>query len=330
MKKTIKVGVIGAGRIGKLHIENLAKNIPGVDLVGIADSNLTKELIDWAKSLGIENIYSDAYELINNPTVEAIVICSSTNTHVDFMIACAKAGKHVFLEKPIDIDINKAIVGIKEVEQADIKVQLGFVRRFDSVYKDIFDEINSKKYGKPEVIRIISNDPYPPSLEYTKVCGGLFMDMSIHDFDMARFLSGSEVKSVIAFGDAIINPELKEIGDIDTAKITLTMENGVICAIENCRKSDNGYDLRVEVECENGRIMSKNIEQYSLNDDEPFFVSRFKKAFLDEMVSFIESIQSNKKPQICLIDGLKAMNIAKAAKQSFDDGCIVQIKKTNL
>ena len=327
MKKTIKVGVIGAGRIGKLHIENLAKNIPGVDLVGIADSNLTKELIDWAKSLGIENIYSDAYELINNPAIEAIVICSSTNTHVDFMIACAKAGKHVFLEKPIDININKAIVGIKEVEQADIKVQLGFVRRFDSVYKDIFDEINSKKYGKPEVIRIISNDPYPPSLEYTKVCGGLFMDMSIHDFDMARFLSGSEVKSVVAFGDAIINPELKEIGDIDTAKTTLTMENGVICVIENCRKSDNGYDLKVEVKCENGELFSRIIGKEILNEHEPFFVSRFKEAFLLEMISFIDVIQNNNQPKISLKDGLAAMNIAKAAKQSLEEGCVITLNR---
>lgn len=319
MTKEIRVGVIGAGRIGKLHIENLARNIPGVKLIGIAVLHVTSELLTWAKSLGINHVYSDAYELINQPDIDAIVISSSTNTHVDFMIACAKAGKHIFIEKPIDVDINKAKIGIEAVESSGVIAQLGFVRRFDSVYKAVFDDIVSNKFGKPKTIKIISKDPYPPSLEYTKVCGGMFMDMSIHDFDMARFLSSSEVKSVNASGSAIINPSLKELGDIDTARTILTMENGIICTIENCRRSDNGYDLRVEVECENGTIFSKEVDQ-NLSNDEPFFVNRFKKAFLDEMISFVECVKNNKKPQICLVDGLKAMIIAGAAKKSLTNG----------
>lgn len=337
MKKTIKIGVIGAGRIGKLHINNLVKNVPGAELIGIADINADKELIKWAADLGIKDVYKDPYELINRMDLEAIVICSSTNTHVDFMIAAAKAGKNIFLEKPIDLDLKKALEGIKAVEKSGVKIQLGYVRRFDHNYKKVREIVASGKLGKPHIIKITSRDAIPPTFEYAKASGGLFFDMSIHDFDMARYLSGSEAEEISAFGAVMINPQLEEIGDIDAATIMIRMKNGVLCIIDNVRKSGYGYDLRSEVECENGCVQSGNDNPTTtiistmdgVVSDIPkwFFLERFEEAFRDEMISFVDDIRNDRIPQIGLQDGLASVLIATAAKKSVEESRIVNINE---
>jgi len=337
MKKSIKIGVIGVGRIGKLHINNLVKSVPGAELIGIADINADEELIKWAENLGIKNIYRDPYELINRPDLEAIVICSSTNTHVDVMIAAAEAGKNIFLEKPIDLELKKALEGIKAVEKSGVKIQLGYVRRFDHNYKKVREIVASGKLGKPHIIKITSRDACPPTFEYAKVSGGLFFDMSIHDFDMARYLSDSEAEEISAFGAVMMDPQLKEIGDIDAATIMLRMKNGVLCIIDNVRKSGYGYDLRSEVECENGCVQSGNDSPTTtiistmdgVISDLPkwFFVERFEEAFRDEMISFVDDIRNNRTPQIGLQDGLASILIATAAKKSVEEGRIVNINE---
>lgn len=337
MKELVKIGVIGAGRIGRLHIKNLAKSVPGAELIGIADINVNEELLKWAEGLGIKNVYSDPYELINLPNLDAVVICSSTNTHVDLMIAAAEAGKDIFLEKPIDIEIEKAIRGIRAVEKAGVKIQMGYVRRFDHNYKKVRETVASGKLGKIHIVKITSRDPLPPSFEYAKVSGGMFMDMTIHDFDMARFLSGSEVEEVSAFGTAMMDTQLEKIGDIDVATTMLRMKNGALCIIDNTRKSGYGYDLRSEVQCENGCVQSSNDNPTTtvistmdgVTSDLPkwFFIERFEDAFLEEMISFVDDIRNDKVPEIGLKDGIASMLIARAAKMSADEGRTVKMSE---
>lgn len=337
MKDIVKVGVIGIGRVGKLHVENLVKNVPGAQLIGIADINIDEDMKKWASKLENCNIYSNPFELINNEEIDMVVISSSTNTHVDYMIAAAKAKKDIFLEKPIDIDIERAIEGIKEVEKSGVKVQMGYVRRFDHNYRKVKDEVSSGKLGKINIIKITSKDPCQPPFEYAKISGGLFMDMSIHDFDMARFLSGSEVDYVSAFGDARLDARLEEIGDIDTATIMLRMKNGVLCIIDNIRKSGYGYDLRSEVQCENGCVMCYNDKDTNstictdkgIVSDLPkwFFKERFEEAFRDEMRSFVDDIINDRTPQVGLEDGVISMLIARAAKISFEEKRVVKISE---
>lgn len=337
MKKSIKIGVIGAGRLGRLHIKNLAKSVNGAEVIGIADIAANEELIQWAADLGIKDVYTNPHELINRSDLEAVVVCSSTDTHIDLMIAAAEAGKDIFLEKPIGLETEKVLEGIKAVEKTGVKIQVGYVRRFDRNYKKVRDTVASGKLGKPHIVKITSRDACPPPFEYAKVSGGLFLDMSIHDFDIARYLSGSEVEEVSAFGAVMMNPQLEEIGDIDAATIMLRMKNGVLCIIDNIRKSGYGYDVRSEVECENGCVQSNNDTQTStiistmdgIVSDLPkwFFPERFEEAFRDEMISFIDDLRNDRTPQIGLNDGLASMLIAKAAKKSADEGRIVKMNE---
>lgn len=337
MKESIKIGVIGAGRIGKLHIENLVKRVPGAELIGIADTNLNEERLKWAANLGIKNVYTEPYELIKCSDLDAIVICSPTNTHVDYMIAAAEVGKDIFLEKPIDLNLEKILNGIKIVEESGVKIQLGYVRRFDHNYKKVRETVASGKLGKPHIIKITSRDACPPTFEYAKASGGLFMDMSIHDFDMARYLSGSEVEEVSAFGGIMMDLNLEKIGDIDTATIMLRMKNGVLCVIDNVRKSGYGYDLRTEVECENGCVQSGNdipttaiiSTMDGIVSELPkwFFLERFEEAFRDEMISFVDDLRYDRTPQIGLQDGLASILIATAAQKSIQEHRIVKINE---
>lgn len=340
MKETVKIGVIGAGRLGKLHIEHLAKSVPGAELIGIADIMANDELIQWAAELGIKDVYTDPYALINRSDLDAVVICSSTDTHIELMVAAAEAGKDIFLEKPIGLDIEKVLDGIKAVEKSGVKIQMGYVRRFDHNYRKVRETVACGKLGKEHIIKITTKDACPPTFEYAKVSGGLFMDMSIHDFDMARCLSGSEVEEVSAFGTVMTDPKLEEIGDIDVATTMLRMKNGVLCIIDNVRKSGYGYDLRCEVQCENGCVQSNNDSPTTtvvstmegIVSDIPkwFFLERFEEAFRDELISFVDDIRNDRTPQIGLKDGLASMLIAKAAEKSLKERRIVKMSEYSI
>ena len=336
MEKQVNVGVIGAGRIGKLHIEHLAKSISNANLVAVADVNMNAELSDWVKGLGAE-AYQNPDKIFADPQIEAVVICSSTNTHVDLMIRAAKAGKDIFLEKPIDFEIQRALEGIRAVQEAGVKIQLGYVRRFDHNFKAVQETVASGKLGKPHIIKITTRDAAPPPFEYAKVSGGIFLDMSIHDFDMARFLSGSEVAEVSAYGQVMMDPQLEEIGDVDVATTMLKMENGVLCIVDNVRKSGYGYDLRSEVECENGCAQMYNdtnstmvvstMEGIISEKPKWFFLERFQEAFLVELQSFVDDIQNDRQPAVGVKEGLMSMAIAKAAKKSLQEGRSVKMSE---
>lgn len=281
---------------------------------------------DWIKKAGIENKTKDHMDIINDPEVDVVVICSPTDTHVDIIKeACAK-GKHIFCEKPISLSIDEAKIALEAVKEANVKLQMGFNRRFDKNFKELRDILNKGELGNIQTLRITSRDPEPPPVEYIKRSGGLFMDMMIHDFDMARYLMQSEITEVYATGGALVNPDIAQYDDIDTALVTLKFENGSMAMIENCRRSVYGYDQRVEVLGDKGAIDVGNEQTTTLNyhraegiskDNPPyFFLERYSDAYKVEMDGFIEAIL-NDTDVICSIeDGYKAQEIAVKCKES--------------
>ena len=339
MNKALKIGIIGAGRIGRLHAENLVASVSEAKVTAIADPFMTGQTQAWASSLDIA-CFRDASEVMGNPEIDAVFICSSTNTHADYIMGAAKNGKHVFCEKPIDFDLKKTKKALDIVEKSGVKLQLGFVRRFDHNHKKVRDTVASGMLGKPHVIRITSRDPEPPPFAYARVSGGLFMDMMIHDFDMARYLSGSEVLEVMAYGDALISPKLKEIDDIDVATVMIKFENGAFGIIDNSRKASYGYDQRTEVHCESGCVRTENdlINCASISTaqgvmcEKPtwFFLERYNDAFIAEERAFINSVIDNKEISVSGIDGIKSVLIAMAAKESLKRNRPVSISEIEI
>jgi len=335
MNKKIKVGVIGAGRIGKLHTENILYNIKDAEIKAVADINADK-IRDWAFELGIPNVYSDYREIINDNEIDAVLICSSTDTHSRIIIEAAEAGKHIFCEKPIDMDVDKINAALDAVEKAGVKLQIGFNRRFDHNFKAVRDIVKEGKIGDPHIIKITSRDPAPPPIEYVKVSGGIFLDMTIHDFDMARYLSGSEVTEVYTNAAVLVDPEIGKAGDVDTAIITLKFANGAIGVIDNSRKAAYGYDQRVEVFGSKGSVSVSNDTPTSavlsteegVFSDKPkyFFLERYKESFIEEMKLFFDAIKNDKETPVKGIDGLKPVLIGLAALESYKTGMPVKIK----
>ena len=230
---TITFGIIGAGRIGKLHADNLLSHVKGAKLKTVTDPFLDES---WAASRNIPETGKDHRIMLDDPEIDAILIGSPSPEHAAQMIECARAGKHIFCEKPIALDPDIIRNALAEVEKSCVKLQVGFNRRFDPNFAAVQGQIASGALGEPHIIRITSRDPAPPPAEYVTSSGGLFMDMTIHDFDMARFLCGSEVTEVHAYGAVLVDPEIGKAGDIDTAVISLKFANGALGIIETAEK----------------------------------------------------------------------------------------------
>jgi myo-inositol 2-dehydrogenase/D-chiro-inositol 1-dehydrogenase len=334
-KKKLKIGIIGAGRIGKLHAENIVAKIKEVELKSIADIFMDDKMEKWAYGIGIKNAYKDYRKIIEDREIDAVLICSSTDTHAKLIIECSEASKHVFCEKPIDLNVEKIEEAINAVEKAGVKFQVGFNRRFDHNFKKVQESVKDGQIGDVHLLKITSRDPQPPPLEYVKVSGGIFLDMTIHDFDMARYLTGSEVTEVYAVGDTLIDPSIKEYGDVDTAVVTLKFENGAIGVIDNSRKAVYGYDQRVEVFGSKGCVTVQNDKPNTVEistvdgvfSEKPkyFFLERYEDSYIDEIKSFIDSILEDKEPPVKGIDGLKPVLIGLAAKKSLETGKPVRV-----
>ena len=334
--KTIRVGVIGAGRIGKIHAENLATRVPGAVVAAIADPNVAaaKEL---AEKLHVEAYYEDYRKIIEDKTIDAVAICSSTDTHAKFMTEAAEAGKHIFCEKPIDHTLEKIDRALAAVSKAGVKCQIGFNRRFDPNFKKVRQMVLDGKVGDVHILRITSRDPSAPPVSYVKVSGGMYLDMTIHDFDMARYLSGSEVVEVYAAGGVMVDPEIGKAGDIDTAIITLKFANGAIGTIDNSRQAVYGYDQRVEVFGSKGMVAvannTPNSSVYSNADgvvsEKPlyFFLERYMDSFIAEMQDFIAAIQNNQPTPVTALDGRKPILIALAANKSMRENRPVKLSE---
>lgn len=336
MKGKINVGILGLGRIGKLHVENIV-TMQAFNIVSVADVIITEETKKWANGLGITNIYTDPSKVINDKSINAILICSSTNTHADFIIECAKAGKNIFCEKPIDFNINKINEALSEVNKAGVKLQVGFVRRFDHNHKKVRDVVASGTLGNPHIVKVTSRDPEPAPIDYVKVSGGLFADMMIHDFDMVRYLAGSEVTEITAYGSIMIDERVAQYDDIDTAIAMMKFENGAIGVIDNSRKAGYGYDQRTEVHCAKGCVqVSNDVQNTSMIStvdgvfiEKPvwFFLERYNDAFKSEIAAFADAIINDKEPVVGGIDGLMSVKIAIAAKKSLKENRPVKLSE---
>jgi myo-inositol 2-dehydrogenase/D-chiro-inositol 1-dehydrogenase len=292
---------------------------------------------EWANSIGITRCTKDPDEVFNAPDVDAVFICSSTNTHADFIIRAAAAKKDIFCEKPIAVEIPKIKEALDAVDAAGVKLQVGFVRRFDRSHKAVRDTVASGKLGNPYVVKVCSRDPAGPPMSYVAVSGGIFMDMMIHDFDMVRYLSGSDVVEVSATGTVLTDPHYADYGDVDTAIVTLKFANGAIGVIDNCRQAPYGYDQRVEVLCEKGSVQdNNNLENEAfistadgVESAKPtyFFLERYNDAFIEEVREFIDAIRNGKDVPATGIDGLESVRIAEAAGKSLREGRPVKLEE---
>ena len=331
MSKKLRIGIIGAGRIGKLHANNLVSRVKDAELVAVSDvyEPAAKDLVE---KLGIANYYSDYHKILVDPTIEAVFICSSTDTHSPISIEAARAGKHIFCEKPIDHDLDKIKVVLEEVKKAGVKYQVGFNRRFDRNFSHVHDVVKNGGIGDVQIVKVTSRDPEAPPLSYVKVSGGIFVDMTIHDFDMVRYLSGSEVTEVSAFGACLVNPEIAAAGDVDTCIITLRFANGALGVIDNSRQAVYGYDQRIEVFGSKGCITAdnetpNNTTYYTADGvmkEKPlwFFLERYNDAFIAEENAFVEACLNNTDTAVGAFDGLQPVLIAIAAKESCEKGGI--------
>ncbi len=333
----IKVGIIGAGRIGKVHITSIATRVKDAVVKSVADPFMNDETAAWAKAMGAQVVTKDYKEILADPEIAAVLICSSTDTHSPISVEAIKAGKHVFCEKPIDHDIEKIQQVIEALEGTNLKYQVGFNRRFDHNYEAVQRAVAEGKIGKPEIIKITSRDPEPPSIDYVKVSGGMFLDMTIHDFDMARFLAGCDAEEVYVQGANLVDPAIGEAGDVDTAVITMKMENGAIVVIDNSRRSAYGYDQRAEVFGSEGMVACENDSQSKavlsnadgVTAEKPlfFFLERYMDAYGKEVSMFIDAIVNDKEAPLNVYDGLKPVLMGLAAKKSYEEHRPVKISE---
>lgn len=328
--KTITTGILGAGRIGTLHADNLLA-MPGVRVKTIADPFLKPD--DWS-SRGV-NPTLEPEDVINDPEIEAVLICSPTPTHAPLTEAAAKAGKHIFCEKPIDLDPARIRQTLDVVDRAGVKLQVGFNRRFDPTFGRVRQAVIDGDVGDIHIVKITSRDPEAPPVSYVETSGGIFLDMTIHDFDMVRFLTASEVEEVHVMGAVLIDPAIGEAGDIDTAVTSLKMSNGALAVIENSRQAVYGYDQRVEVFGSKGAAEAGNETAnrvtFSTKDgvasDTPlyFFLERYQASFVAELEAFFDSIREDREPPVGGRDGLMSVLIGLAAGKSLAENRPVRV-----
>lgn len=330
----IRIGVIGAGRIGKIHADNILR-LAEAEVAAISDPFAGPELKEWAAARGIPTVTTDSLEIIANPDIDAVFICSSTDTHVQLIKLAAQAGKHIFCEKPISKDLAESEQACLAAEAAGVKLQTGFNRRFDHNFKRVREHVQTGTIGVPHIVKITSRDPNPPQEEYIKVSGGIFMDMAIHDFDMARYISGSEVEEVFAQGSVLINPVFAEHGDVDTAIVNLRFASGALGVIDNSRQAAYGYDQRVEAFGSKGSVAAANDHPNTaevstaegLLRDKPlhFFLERYNQAYVEETQMFVDCLLQDKPVPVSGWDALAAERIALAAKLSLRLGRPVKV-----
>jgi myo-inositol 2-dehydrogenase/D-chiro-inositol 1-dehydrogenase len=319
----LRVAVLGVGRIGSMHADVVAHDVPGATLVGVADA-VPDVAETVAAKLGVPAV--DIDKVLERDDVDAVAICSSTDTHVDLMVSAAQAGKAILCEKPISLDLPEVDHALAAVEAAGVPLMIGFNRRFDPAHRSVRDAVAAGSVGEPHLVRISSRDPAPPPLDYVRVSGGIFLDMTIHDFDMARFVTGSEVVEVYADGAVRIEPGFAEVGDVDTAVVTLRHESGCLTVIDNSRQAVYGFDQRVEVFGAEGMAASENPAAHTgiLRTAEGthasplpyFFLERYSLSYQREWAAFVDAVQRGTPPPVTGADGRAPLVIGLAADRS--------------
>ncbi|GAA0776227.1 inositol 2-dehydrogenase [Roseibium denhamense] len=318
----IKVGVLGAGRIGKVHAKAISSTA-GAELYAVSDAfpDAAQALADQygARTAAIDEVSDDT-------NVDAVVICTPTDTHADLIEKFAHAGKAIFCEKPIDLSLERVKACLNTVEKLGATLMLGFNRRFDPHFKAVRDAIEEGRIGDVEMVQITSRDPGAPPPDYIQVSGGIFRDMTIHDFDMARYLLAEEIASVYATASVLVDPQIGKLGDYDSATIVLTTVSGKHCSISNSRRASYGYDQRIEVHGSRGAIAAENqrpvsielatSEGYLKPPLHDFFMTRYTEAYAAEIAAFVDAIVNNRAPAPNGEDGLRALALAEAALKS--------------
>ncbi|MFC1786062.1 inositol 2-dehydrogenase [Candidatus Neomarinimicrobiota bacterium] len=328
--KSINVGIIGVGRIGKLHCDNLIQ-ISGVNIAAITDPFMDT---DWTRGRDLK-VVQDTEAIFSDPAIDAVFILSPSTLHAEQIVQAARAGKHIFCEKPIALDPLRIQEALEAVELAGVKLQIGFNRRFDPNFRHLKDVYKAGQIGDLYMVKVIARDPSPPPAEYVKNSGGIFLDMTIHDFDMVRYLSDSEVVEVYSVGAVLIDPAIGEAGDVDTAITTMTLENGALAVIDNSREAVYGYDQRIELFGSKGSIAAENntatrtirmtVDGTLSERPLDFFLERYQDSFRLEVNEFFEAISGNGKITADGEAGLMSILIGLAAKKSLDENRPIKI-----
>ncbi|EGK5059138.1 D-chiro-inositol-2-dehydrogenase IolG2 [Salmonella enterica] len=333
--KKLRCGVIGLGRVGKMHVENMYL-LPQLDIICAADYFI-EEMSDWLYSVNITSGYKNYQELLQRDDIEAVFIFTSTDMHEEIVTAAAQAGKHIFCEKPLSMneDEQASMAVLRKVKEKGVTLQVAFNRRFDPQFHEVFELVRSGKIGRPQMIKITSRDPDLLPHDLIKRIGGLIFDFTMHDFDMARFMMQDEVSEVYVKGNTLIDPSLKNIDDVDTLAVMLTFRNGGYALIDNCRRAVYGYDQRVEVFGSEGMAYADNVSESTvkvfnsqhciMKNPLPDFTVRYREAYRTEILHFIDSVLHHT-PVVCTgEDALLAQRIAIAAQQSLKSGLPVKI-----
>ncbi|EJB0685728.1 D-chiro-inositol-2-dehydrogenase IolG2 [Salmonella enterica] len=333
--KKLRCGVIGLGRVGKMHVENMYL-LPQLDIICAADYFI-EEMSDWLYSVNITSGYKNYQELLQSDDIEAVFIFTSTDMHEEIVTAAAQAGKHIFCEKPLSMneDEQASMAVLRKVKEKGVTLQVAFNRRFDPQFHEVFELVRSGKIGRPQMIKITSRDPDLLPHDLIKRIGGLIFDFTMHDFDMARFMMQDEVSEVYVKGNTLIDPSLKNIDDVDTLAVMLTFRNGGYALIDNSRRAVYGYDQRVEVFGSEGMAYADNVSESTvkvfnsqhciMKNPLPDFTVRYREAYRTEILHFIDSVLHHT-PVVCTgEDALLAQRIAIAAQQSLKSGLPVKI-----
>ena len=328
----IKLAVFGAGRIGYVHALNAA-SLRSVRLEYIVDPIPSAHLDDLASKTGARIVEADT--VFADPSIDGVIIASSTDTHAELILQSVAAGKAMFCEKPISLDFKLVTEVAEAVAKAGTPCMLGFQRRYDPNFRMVRERIQSGTSGQLEQVVMHTRDPSPPPVEYVKRSGGMFRDQAIHDFDMARYLLGEEIRTVYAVGGCLIDPEIGKAGDIDTAMITLTSKSGRFVQMNNCRRAPFGYDQRLEALCakevlyvENrpkDSVMIGSAQGFTSAPPMNYFIERFADAYRAEMVAFVEMLKTGAEPLAGMADGLEAQRLAEAAIVSMQTGKVVEL-----
>jgi len=332
----LRFAVLGVGRIGKIHAGNLATRVAGAELVALADV-CAEELERVAARLGVKQTYTDYRQALALAEVDAVAVCTPTDTHYQIILEAASAGKHIFCEKPVELAIEKIRQINEHVAKCGVQLMVAFNRRFDPNFAKVHELVRAGKIGQPHLLRITSRDPAPPPESYIRSSGGIFMDMTIHDFDMARYLIGSEVVEVYARAGVLVDPMFERAGDWDTAIITLSFANGAMGAIDNSRKAVYGYDQRVEVFGSGGMVAVANntpdthvlFDASGVHSALPlyFFMERYTESYLREVQAFVEAVLAGKPVPVTGQDGLAAVRIALATARSARENRPVKLEE---
>lgn len=320
----IKIGIVGLGRIGKVHLFNIQQLISGASV--IAACSRSEKSLEYAKKHSVKGLFTSFDDMLSEGGIDAVIIASPTALHFEHLKLAIAAGKHIFCEKPIDLSIEN-VKEIKSLLDANpVKFMVGFNRRYDPNVLKIKKELNEGRLGAPQSVKIISRDPGPPPMEYIKTSGGLFLDMAIHDFDLARYLMNSEITEVYSTASVLGDLPLETVEDVDTAVTILKFKNKGFATIENSRNSTYGYDQRIEVFGEKGLLSAQNKSDDSVyfannsgfHKPKPvgFFIERYKESYINILDSFVQCLEQNKDLELTFQDGLQSLAISLAAKKS--------------